>query len=175
MATKIRKKGKGLPWCQRIVKAWEAAGNKWPAPSKAIAEFAIANNLWATHRGQLVKVCARELARAMREDYIVDELGRPVRRLHAARMGERDENGEWVQQTLWGDIRQMDRDFMEVSFQSRRGQIVGDCRQLQNDIDFFNRRHPENEPIQFVLDFTDDVTEAGMPASYRPARPPKKG
>jgi hypothetical protein len=176
MATKTRKKKwHGMPWCQRIVKAWEAAGNVWPAPSDVIAEFAIANGLWETHKAALIKVCAREISKAMAQDYIVDEFGRPVRRLHSARIGERDADGEFVQKSLWGDIRTMDHDFMATSFQQRRCQIVGECRQLQNDIDFYNRKHPELEAIQFVFDFTDDVTEGNMPTEYRPPRAPQKG
>jgi hypothetical protein len=120
-------------------------------------------------------VCASELSKAMREDYIVDEFGKPVRRLHSARIGERGADGEFIQQNLWGDIRTADRDFMEVSFQQRRNQIVGECRQLQNAIDYFNRKHPEDEPIQFIFDFTDDVIEGNMPVEYRPPRRPQKG
>jgi hypothetical protein len=176
MATKLRrKKGRSVAWCQQIIKAWEAAGNVWPAPSDVIAEFAIANDLWATHKAALIKVCARELAKAMAQDYLNDEFGRPVRRLHCARIGERGADGEWVQKSLWGDIRTMDHEFMTTSFQQRRCQIVGECRQLQNDIDYYNRNRPDRDAIQFVFDFTDDVIEGNMPTEYRPPRPPQKG
>lgn len=176
MATKTRKKkSRGTPWCQRIIKAWEAAGNAWPAPSEAIAEFAIANNLWSTHRSALIKVCAKEISKAMAQEYFVDEFDRPVRRLHSARIGERTADGEFVQKNLWGDIRTADHDFMATSFQQRRCQIVGECRQLQNDIDYYNRKNPDRETIQFVFDFTDDVAEGNTPTEYRPPRPPHKG
>lgn len=38
-------------------------------------------------------------------------------------------------------------------------QIVGDCVQLKTDVDVYNGRNPDKEPIQLVLDFTDDVAE----------------
>ena len=49
---------------------------------------------------------------------------------------------------------------MERAFGQRRKQIVGDCVQLKTDVDVYNEKHQENEPIPLVLDFTDDVTEA---------------
>ena len=32
--------------------------------------------------------------------------------------------------------------------------------QLKTDVDVYNDKHVENEPIPLVLDFTDDVAEA---------------
>jgi hypothetical protein len=50
---------------------------------------------------------------------------------------------------------------MELAFQQRRQRIVGDCRQLKIDIDSYNANYnASGEPIQIVLDFTDDVTES---------------
>ena len=59
----------------------------------------------------------------------------------------------------WGDARTAPRQFMEVAFQNRRQQIVGDCRQLKLDVDSFNENRNPDRPIQLVLDFTDDVAE----------------
>lgn len=48
---------------------------------------------------------------------------------------------------------------MRISVAQRRNAIVYDCRQVSNDVQFFNDIHPEIEPIQLVLDFTRDVEE----------------
>lgn len=48
---------------------------------------------------------------------------------------------------------------MEIAFQQRRQQIVGDCRQLKRDVDYFNEAHPIEPPIQMMFDFTEDVDE----------------
>jgi len=72
---------------------------------------------------------------------------------------------------LWDDIRIAPREFMERAFQLRRRQIVGDCKQLKTDVDSFNDNHPEEAPIQLLLDFGDDVAEANQPTEYRPGRP----
>jgi hypothetical protein len=48
---------------------------------------------------------------------------------------------------------------MEIAFQQRRNQIVGDCVQLKRDVDSYNENRLPPQPIQLVLDFTDDVAE----------------
>ena len=48
---------------------------------------------------------------------------------------------------------------MHIALQQRRQQIVGDCRQLKTDVDSYNENRKPNQPIQLVLDFTEDVAE----------------
>ena len=110
---------------RRIITAWKAGGGRWPATTAEIARFAVHNHLYTSQ--SLALLCQGELARAMREEYVKDSVGRPVRKLHAAKVSEHDENGARTQRTLWGDIETADRIFMEASFQQRRTQIVGDC------------------------------------------------
>lgn len=91
----------------------------------------------------------------MREEHYIDAQGRRVRLNHAARMllGE-------SQQTFWDDIRNASRTHMQVSFQQRRNQIVGDCIQLKTDMDSYNDNTNTGMPIQMVFDFTKDLEEA---------------
>src|SRR4051794_23800012 len=65
---------------------------------------------------------------------------------------ERD--GEQV--PLWADMRTASREHMEVAFQQRRRGIIGDCKQLKNDVDSFNQNFNSAEAIQIIFDFTDD-------------------
>jgi hypothetical protein len=48
---------------------------------------------------------------------------------------------------------------MQRAFTQRREQIVGDCVQLKTDVDAYNDMNKNAEPIQLILDFTDDVDE----------------
>jgi len=48
---------------------------------------------------------------------------------------------------------------MQVAFQQRRQQIVGDCLQLKNDVDSYNENRKPDQLIQLVLDFTHDSEE----------------
>ena len=97
-------------------------------------------------------LCAEQLARAMREEYIHDPQGRIVRAKHAARVSGK-------QTVLWGDIRTASREHMVIALQQRRHQVVGDCRQLKADTDSYNENNNPGKPIQLILDFTEDVAE----------------
>lgn len=153
-----------------IVEAWKAGGGKWPAQVSEIVDFAIRRRLYNAP-ARLRRMCARDLADAMREEYIKDGKGRPVRQLHAARLPDIDDEGNKTQRTLWADIDTAPRDFMEVAFQQRREQIVGDCRQLNTDVEYYNSKRPNEEPIQMWFDFRDDVEEGEQPDDYQ--LPPK--
>jgi hypothetical protein len=63
------------------------------------------------------------------------------------------------QPPLWDDFHTMPRDHAHLSFQQRRQQIVGDCRQLKTDQDSYNDLHPNHETINLVFDFTMDLAE----------------
>lgn len=139
---------------QGIVHEYREAGNRWPASVKEMAAWAIEADKWKVHRSTEIEACARDLARALREDYYTDPQGRRVRRNHSVNVRRDD-----TQTVLWDDIRTAPRSHMALSFQQRRTQIVGDCRQLKTDVDSYNDAHADEPPIQLVLDFTRDVAE----------------
>jgi hypothetical protein len=55
---------------------------------------------------------------------------------------------------------------MRVSVAQRRNGIVAECRQLSNDVGYFNGLHPD-AAIQLVLNFTKDVEELDQPRAER--------
>jgi hypothetical protein len=55
---------------------------------------------------------------------------------------------------------------MQLAFQQRRQQIVGDCRQLKMDVDSYNQNANSGEPIQMIFDFTLDLAEIEAAAAY---------
>jgi hypothetical protein len=140
---------------QRIVNRYVEAAQPWPATARDIARWAIDAGEWRPQPTDLVNECADQLSRAMREEYIVDPQGRSVRSKHAARRP--DENGQ--QTTFWADIRSATPEHMQVAFQQRRQQIVGDCRQLKADVDSYNDNARPPVALQLILDFTNDVAE----------------
>ncbi len=137
---------------QRIVNRYIESGEEWPATSHQIAKYAIENHLWEAQKLTVIDLCAEQLARAMREEYIHDPQGRVVRAKHAARVA-----GE--QGVLWADIRTASREHMVIALQQRRQQIVGDCRQLKADSDSYNENYNTGKQIKMIFDFTDDVAE----------------
>lgn len=139
---------------QQIVSKYRLAGEPWPAASKTIADWAIRLGLWELHEAAALAKCAEDISRAMREEYITDAKGRRVRIKHSA---TRNVHGR--QMVLWDDMRTATPEHMRISFQQRRQQIVGDCRQLKTDVDGYNELYPENQPIQMVFDFNKDLAE----------------
>jgi hypothetical protein len=135
---------------QRIVTEYIEAGEEWPATARQIAAWAVREKLWTPHPSSLVNQCAEDIAQAMREEYMVDPQGRKVRAKHAARV---------EQGVLWADIRTAPRGHMEIAFKQRRRQILGDCRQLKDDVDSFNENRSSAAPIQMSFDFTRDLLE----------------
>ena len=116
-----------------------------------VAAWMIREGKWEPRTSDLISRCAEDLAEALRQEYRTDRRGRRYRANHAVRSR---------QGTLWADIDVAPRPHMEKAFAQRRKQIVGDCVQLKTDVDVYNDKRSENEPIPLVLDFTDDVAEA---------------
>lgn len=143
----------------RLLEEWEQKGGTWPVDPAEFGEWAVRNRLFEPTYDASVRLCAEMFSRAMREEYATDPKGRRIRTKHAVR--EKRGNGQFV---LWYNLATAPREKMERAFQQRRDQIVGDCRQLKNDVDSFNDVHPYAEPIQLVLDFRLDMEELELAA-----------
>ena len=141
-------------YLQQLIPLYQAAGNKWPASTRDVAQWAISTGKWAPHPSAVVSQCAEEIARALRDEFVTDEQGRKVRTKHAATYNEGQE-----QFVLWDDIRTASPKHMRLAFQQRRQQILGDCKQLKNDVDSYNENRTPIEPIQVVFDFGIDLEE----------------
>lgn len=131
-----------LKQMQKIVQEYRLTGQPWPASAKSIADWAITSGRWEMPAAAIRRRCADDVAAAMREEYYTDPKGRRVRLLHPAPTFVQ---GERIIE--WDDIRTAKRPHMEMSFQSRRQGIVGDCRQFKVDVDSYNEAHVDAEPI----------------------------
>jgi hypothetical protein len=139
---------------QAIWRKYEKAGMPTPASARDVAAWAIEKGLWKPEPYDIVTKCAEDLAVALRAEYRTDKYGRRYRSKHAVRLIV---SGK--QFTLWADIDSAPRHHMEIAFGQRRRQIIADCHQLKTDVDCYNGAHPQDKPIQLVLDFTVDVQE----------------
>ncbi|UGQ46238.1 hypothetical protein [Massilia endophytica] len=142
---------------QQLVQLYQEAGQKWPATTREVASWAIRVGKWAPHPSAVVSQCAEELSRALRDEYVRDAQGRRVRTKHAATYVEGTE-----QLVLWDDIRTASPQHMQLAFQQRRQQILGDCKQLKNDVDSYNENRQPQVPVQVVFDFTYDLEESAL-------------
>ncbi|MCO6419848.1 hypothetical protein JYK14_27340 [Siccirubricoccus sp. KC 17139] len=139
---------------QRIFDRYTAAVDSSPVSLDHVAAWAIQNGLWKPAPRDVVKLCMEDLAESLRQEKRTDAKGRRYRAKHSVRINE---NG--LQLTLWADIDSAPRSFMEESFAQRRTGIVNNCFQIKQDIDHFHDEHSGGQPIQMILDFTDDVAE----------------
>lgn len=153
---------------RRIYTKYVADGHPVPVELDVLYEYARRNNLWEPQPSDVRKQFRKQMATALREDYFTDESGKPVRRYHARFTKDVGADGQRVKTSLWDDIDTADRDHMEAAFQLRRKQIVGDCKQLKNDADYYNGKHSSTLPIPTLFDFRNDVEEADLPTEYDP-------
>lgn len=150
----------------RIVELYLQEGGGEPIELDALARFAINNGHWKRHASRMLQLCKRDFSPAFREQYHTDPQGRSVRTYHAAasRAGA-------TQQVFWADMRTAPREHMETAFLQRRDQIVGDCTQLERDVDSFNDNNTHGASYLLALDFGPDVEEREQPTEYRPKNP----
>jgi hypothetical protein len=140
---------------QRSERSRRAVLQPTPATSHEVAAWAVRKGLWHPRPADVIAQCAADLADALREEYITDAKGRRVRAKHAARVTK-----DGKQLSFWADIRTAPRSHMELAFRQRRNQIVGDCKQLKNDVDSYNDANASQPAIPMLFDFTDDLDEA---------------
>ncbi|WP_224244219.1 hypothetical protein [Hyalangium gracile] len=141
---------------QRILREYKAAHPGRTPTAQEVAEWAVKKGLEPkpVPVDPMAKL-AEEYSKAFREEHRRDpRTGRTYRANHAVTVAK-----DGKQYTIWGDIDEEPRAFMEKAFKQRREQVVGDLLQLTLDCDHYNATHPEEEPIQLPLDFTDDVAE----------------
>jgi hypothetical protein len=147
-----------MSYTEQLIKIgndYMASGQPWPATKMEIAQWAMNNNRWQPQPALLLKICAEEIAGAMREEFITDNQGRRVRAKHVARMPGPD--GE--QTYLWDDYHTMSREHMLVSAQTERQQIASWCYRLKVDVDSFNENRNPGPAIQISLNFEPDMAD----------------
>lgn len=139
---------------QNLWKRYETENNHQPTGTRLVVQWAVSKGFLTLPDVDPYDVLASQMAQALRSETAIDKNGRPYRVNHSVRI---EKYG--VQQTLWSHIGFASREHMQASFGQRREQIVGDCMQLKTDVDAYNERNPKAEPIQLLLDFTDDIAE----------------
>lgn len=169
MATKTKQTAKSTNYHERLQKLsdryFDEAGQE-TATAKEIAVWALTNGHWSPPPDLVLKKCREDIASAMREQYIKDDNGQPVRAKHVARITKGD-----IPKYFWTDIRTASREFMEQAFNQRREQIVGDCRQLDRDVEYYNNSHKDESKIQLVFDFRDDIEEGKFSSEFHTSKP----
>ena len=99
---------------------------------------------------------AEQLSVAARDEHRRDpKTGWDYRANHAYKQ----KSSDGKQLTLWVELEVATREQMRMSLTNRRDQMVGDGTQLKIDERVWNDRNQAEQPLNMVLDFTDDVEE----------------
>ncbi len=126
-----------------------------PVELREVAYWAISKGLWKPRPVDLSASLANDLADALREETRTDTKGRRYR----ANIPVRTRGNNGLPLFVWGDIDDAPRPHVEKSVQQERRSIANDCYALAMKIDHYNDAHPDEEPLQGIFDFTDDVEE----------------
>jgi hypothetical protein len=149
MATKSEK-------YQKLYHLYKTETGTKEVDANTLAGWAMSKGMEAPTPKTPRELLAAEFSQALREEYQRDpKTGWEYRVNHATR--HKDSEGK--QQTLWHDIHEVSRKKMHLSLTNRRQQMIGDGVQLKIDETVWNRLNPDEDPIQMILDFTDDVEE----------------
>jgi hypothetical protein len=127
-----------------------------------VAQWAFSEGLWKRPPVDPVKTLKREIARALRGQYIEDPQGRGVRKNHPLVTYIADER-----KVIWVDIQRAKPEQMRVSMAWRRNGVLADCKQMALDFDSYN----DNNRYGITLppldcNFNPDIEEARLPTKY---------
>lgn len=128
--------------------------NDEPVSLDEVAEWALDKGLFRPGPVDLTKMCRDLIAEGARSQKRFDG-----KRWYRAKHSLRSNVGG-VQLNLWADIdKNASHSFMSKSIGQRRKSIADDCFSMKMDADHYSEAHPDEPPIQPVLDFTEDVAE----------------
>lgn len=142
---------------QQLQKVWhryEAEHGSVPATAREAVAWGVASGLIEIPEVDPLDKLASDMSTALREEYATDNDGRRYRVNHAVRVTKGG-----VQYTFWAMMKDAPREHMHKAFIQRREQIVGDCVQLNTDVEAYNALNSEQPPIQMLFDFRDDIEE----------------
>lgn len=140
---------------RELWKQYREEGSTDPVDLRTVASWAIGKGLWAPRPVDLSTSLANDLAQALREEKRTDKAGREYRANIPVRLRAKDGQSLFE----WADIDDAPRLHVEKSVQQERRSIASDCYALVMKVEHYNEAHPDEEPIQIVMNFEDDVEE----------------
>jgi uncharacterized protein (DUF4415 family) len=141
---------------QALIQLYKKETDRKEVDMDEVAEWAINRGVVAPRPKSPKELLAAQFSQAAREEHKRDpSTGWSYRVNHALRKSKND----GTQYTLWVDIHEATRPQMHLSLTNRRQQMIGDGTQLKIDEKIWNARNPSEDPLQMIMDFTDDVEE----------------
>ena len=138
----------------KYTKDFEQQHGRQPFDVNEVADWLMNNNYWKPQPDFAKRKCVEEVKDVLREQYITADDGTRVRLYHSATTVK-----DGKQQHLWANMFDAPREHLEVGFQERRRQSLGDARQLKADMDYCNKKRFSENPIQMSFNFDEDLAE----------------
>lgn len=138
---------------QRLIRRYKKDTGATEINMKDVAKYAVSKGWRLPTPADPLDRLAKEFTQAAREEIRHDQkTGKPYRANHAISVAQGG-----TQLHLWIDIDEAPRKHMLKSLIMRREQMVGDGLQLTLDADHWNNIHPDENPIEVPMDFTEDI------------------
>lgn len=139
---------------QDFVRFYREKTGKISVDMREVAEYAHQMGWQLPKPKSAVDLLAAQFSESQREEVRKDSVtGRPYR----ANLAVTEWQGN-TQTVLWTDIEVASRKVAHRSLTQYREQMIGEAVHMKLTADHWNRINPSEEPINMMLDFTDDVT-----------------
>lgn len=143
---------------EQLLRTWneweDSTGQDANNPDDFI-DWAVANRKWAPRPEDIRKLFRRQLSTVLRQAMRVDEAGTIYRAKQCVSIMDGG-----AQRTLWFDVDKGGTpQLRQKAARQRRDSISNDIFRAKSDVDHMNFAYPDDEPIQFELDFTEDFEE----------------
>ena len=143
---------------EQVLLIWEeyeeATGEEANEPNDFI-DWAVANGKLTPRPEDIRKIFRRQVSKALRQAMRTNEAGVTYRAKQCVSLIE-----EGTQRTLWFDIDKGGTpQLRQRAAVQRRESIANDIYRAMSDVEHMNYAYPDDEPIQFELDFTEDYEE----------------
>ena len=137
---------------QRQLRLYREETGKTEIDMREVAQWAMSKGIKPPPQKRPIDLLAKQYADAARSEIRHDpDNGKPYRVYHAVRHDGQLGLFGWV------DIHEAPRRAMHKSAVQRREQMVGDGVQLTLDLQYWNKIHPAEMPINLTMDLSPDV------------------
>ena len=139
----------------RVWEEWEETTGEDANNPNEFIDWAVANGKLTPRPEDIRKIFRRQVSTALRQAMRIDEQGTTYRAKQCVSIIE---NGE--QRTLWFDVDTGGTPRLrQKAVRQRRDGIANDIYRAMSDVAHMNYAFPNDEPVQFELDFTEDYEE----------------
>jgi hypothetical protein len=139
----------------QIWKQYQEDVSTEPTDLRDMGAWARKKGLWKPRPVDVDTTFARDMADVLRKQVRKDDDGR----IYRAFIPAKEKGSDGLPLFRWADIDVAPRSHVEKGAQGERRQIANDCFALAMKVDHYNAAHPEQEPLQIVFNFEEDIEE----------------